>query len=116
MIKRMKITAAAAGFGLMALGLLPAAAQGSYHYGWDERTPVGHGQLAAPVVLGGPGLGIVSPYQQIGPNQYVHIPHYQGPDGGYDNLSDLSREVNGVPCGIGCQARALHRWGYTPAF
>ena len=77
---------------------------------WEEQTPVERGRLVEPLRA---GLGS-SPYEQVGPGPYMHVPHYHRPDGGYDSLVDLSREVNGVPCGIGCQARALRRWGYLP--
>lgn len=39
---------------------------------------------------------------------------YQGPDGTYDSLSDLSRAIHGVPCGIECTRRAEIRWGLIP--
>jgi hypothetical protein len=40
--------------------------------------------------------------------------YYQGPDGTYDSLGDLSRAIRGVPCGIECTQRAEARWGITP--
>lgn len=39
--------------------------------------------------------------------------YYQGPDGTYDSLGDLSRAIRGVPCGIECTRRAEARWGLT---
>jgi hypothetical protein len=35
---------------------------------------------------------------------------YQGPGGTYDSLSDYTRDVNGIPCGIECTRRADQRW------
>jgi hypothetical protein len=35
---------------------------------------------------------------------------YQNPDGTYDSLADLSRDVWGVPCGIECTRDAQARW------
>lgn len=79
--------------------------------------PVGHGQRTVPAALPlGAGVVVQSPYSRLGNGSYVRVPHYQGPDGAYDSLVELSREVNGVPCGIDCQRRALVRWGYAPAF
>lgn len=37
---------------------------------------------------------------------------YQAPDGSYDSLADLSRDVWGVPCGITCTQRAQARWAH----
>lgn len=39
---------------------------------------------------------------------------YQNPDGTYPSVSDLSRAVNGVPCGVECEADAAVRWGLAP--
>lgn len=39
---------------------------------------------------------------------------YQNPDGTYPSVSDLSRAVNGVPCGVECTADAEVRWGLVP--
>ncbi len=41
--------------------------------------------------------------------------YYQGPDGTYDSLSDLSRAIRGIPCGLECTRRAEVRWGMIPA-
>ena len=35
---------------------------------------------------------------------------YQNPDGSYDSMSDLSRTIRGVPCGVECTRRAQARW------
>ncbi len=43
----------------------------------------------------------------------VRIPHYQGPDGSYDEASDFVRSLNGTPCGQECSARSLARWHYA---
>ncbi len=40
--------------------------------------------------------------------------YYQAPDGSYDSISDLSRAIWGVPCGIECTKRAEIRWGLAP--
>ncbi|MGA3301923.1 MAG: hypothetical protein ABSC72_01385 [Methylovirgula sp.] len=40
--------------------------------------------------------------------------YYQSPDGTYPSVSDLSRAVNGVPCGLECTAEADGRWGLAP--
>jgi len=39
--------------------------------------------------------------------------NYTGPDGRYDNLSDLTRSIEGTPCGVACTDRAQARWGLT---
>lgn len=39
---------------------------------------------------------------------------YQAPDGSYDSISDLSRAIWGVPCGMACTQRAEARWGLAP--
>ena len=44
---------------------------------------------------------------------------YQNPDGTYDSLADLSRDVWGVPCGVECTREAQARWSryaYTHHF
>lgn len=40
--------------------------------------------------------------------------YYQGPDGTYDSLGDVSRAIRGVPCGIECTRRAEARWSQVP--
>ncbi|HLH12730.1 MAG TPA: hypothetical protein VKV77_12760 [Methylovirgula sp.] len=35
---------------------------------------------------------------------------YQGPNGTYDSLADLVRDVRGIPCGINCTRAAMMRW------
>ena len=35
---------------------------------------------------------------------------YQNPDGTYDSLADLTRDVWGVPCGVECTNEARARW------
>jgi hypothetical protein len=35
---------------------------------------------------------------------------YQAPGGGYPTLSDFSRDVWGVPCGVECTREAQARW------
>ncbi len=42
------------------------------------------------------------------------VPHYQGPDGRYDNLADFTKDLGGTPCGIECTYRAQVRWGVIP--
>ena len=44
------------------------------------------------------------------PTQHYSI--YQNPDGTYDSLADLSRDVWGVPCGIECTQEARARWSH----
>jgi hypothetical protein len=44
----------------------------------------------------------------------VRVPHYRGPDGSYDSLTDLTQDINGIPCGVECTRRSLIRWGYRP--
>lgn len=39
-----------------------------------------------------------------GPGLILKMSHYQQPDGTYDSVSDLVRDVNGTPCGIDCPA------------
>jgi len=39
-----------------------------------------------------------------GPGLVLKTSHYQQPDGTYDQLADLVRDVNGTPCGIDCPA------------
>lgn len=44
---------------------------------------------------------------------------YQNPDGTYDSLSDLTRDIRGIPCGIECTREAQARWahyGYRPPY
>lgn len=40
----------------------------------------------------------------------AHPDIYQNPDGTYDSLADLSRDIWGVPCGIECTHEAQARW------
>lgn len=37
---------------------------------------------------------------------------YQNPDGTYNSLADLSRDIRGVPCGIECTHEAQARWSH----
>ncbi len=37
---------------------------------------------------------------------------YQNPDGTYDSLADLGRDIRGTPCGIECTQRAQARWAH----
>lgn len=37
---------------------------------------------------------------------------YQNPDGTYDLLSDLTRDVWGIPCGVECTREAQARWSH----
>jgi hypothetical protein len=37
---------------------------------------------------------------------------YQAPGGGYPTLSDFSRDVWGVPCGVECTREAQARWSH----
>ena len=39
-----------------------------------------------------------------GPGLVLKMSHYQQPDGTYDQLADLVRDVNGTPCGVDCPA------------
>lgn len=39
---------------------------------------------------------------------------YQNPDGSYPSLSNFVRDINGVPCGVECEADADRRWGVRP--
>jgi hypothetical protein len=41
---------------------------------------------------------------------------YQQPNGTYDALSDLVRDVNGTPCGIDCPAPSLVYMATPPAY
>lgn len=46
---------------------------------------------------------------------YIYPPdimagQYQGPNGEYANLSDLTRAVNGTPCGVECTHQARMHW------
>ena len=50
------------------------------------------------------------------PPTVIRVPHYQGPDGSYDSLADLSNSIQGTPCGQECTNSSLIRWGYPPAF
>jgi hypothetical protein len=51
-------------------------------------------------------------------NPAQHYDAYQNPDGTYDSLADLSRDVRGIPCGIECtqdsQARGSHYYATHP--
>ncbi len=35
---------------------------------------------------------------------------YQAPDGTYDSLADLTRDIDGTPCGVECTREAQARW------
>ncbi len=37
---------------------------------------------------------------------------YQNPDGTYDSLADLTRDIRGIPCGIECTQEAQARWAH----
>ncbi|MDR3407023.1 MAG: hypothetical protein P4L68_00830 [Methylovirgula sp.] len=41
---------------------------------------------------------------QTGPGLVLKMSNYQQPDGSYDALADLVRDVNGTPCGVDCPA------------
>jgi hypothetical protein len=41
-----------------------------------------------------------------------HLSIYQNPDGTYDSLADLSRDIRGIPCGIECTQDAQARWSH----
>ena len=41
---------------------------------------------------------------------------YQQPDGTYDNVSDLVRDVNGTPCGVDCPAPSAVFWASGPSY
>ena len=36
--------------------------------------------------------------------------YYTGPDGAYDPLSDLVRDIEGTPCGMTCTRAKQDRW------
>jgi hypothetical protein len=36
---------------------------------------------------------------------------YQNPDGTYPSLANMTRDIDGTPCGIECTAEGYHRWG-----
>jgi hypothetical protein len=47
-------------------------------------------------------------WRSAGPAQGYSI--YQNPDGTYDSMADLSRDIWGVPCGLECTREAQARW------
>lgn len=69
----------------------------------------------------GIGLAMSTPSQAHEMHHYRYHPVqglsiYQNPDGTYDSIADLSRDIRGIPCGIECtgesQARWAHYYGY----
>jgi hypothetical protein len=51
-----------------------------------------------------------------GPGLILKMSHYQQPDGTYDSVSDLVRDVNGTPCGIDCPAPSRVLWASPPSY
>ena len=51
---------------------------------------------------------------QTAPGLVLKTSHYQQPDGTYDQVSDLVRDVNGTPCGIDCPAPSRVIWVSPP--
>jgi hypothetical protein len=41
-----------------------------------------------------------------------HYDIYQNPDGSYESVSDLSRDIRGTPCGVTCTREAQARWSH----
>jgi hypothetical protein len=83
------------------------------------RRPAYLAPVAAPIVVPVvPGLGFQTPFFDVltpdGDEALVRIPHYQGPDGAYDSLADLTNEIQGTPCGRECTEQSMIRWGYEP--
>ena len=48
----------------------------------------------------------------ITPIPAQHYDAYQNPDGTYDSLADLTRDVRGIPCGVECTREAQARWSH----
>jgi hypothetical protein len=51
-----------------------------------------------------------------GPGLILKMSQYQQPDGSYDSLSDLVRDVNGTPCGLDCPAPSRLIWASPPSY
>ena len=51
-----------------------------------------------------------------GPGLVLKTSHYQQPDGSYDSLSDLVRDVNGTPCGLDCPAPSRIIFATPPSY
>lgn len=62
--------------------------------------------LAAGALLG------LAPVPSIARGYCRAVPYgiYQSPDGTYDSLADLVRDVRGTPCGVECTRAAMARW------
>lgn len=92
----------------------PPALTVRQHHAWRHYAPP-----AEPLVipLYPTGVVIQTPFTLVPSDEgpvAVRIPHRQGPDGSYDDLADLSNDIQGTPCGQECTVRALVRWGYQP--
>lgn len=69
------------------------------------------------LAISGPSQAQDIPYHPYYAAQGLSI--YQNPDGTYDSLADLSRDIRGIPCGIECTREAQARWahyGYRPSY
>lgn len=51
-----------------------------------------------------------------GPMVVLKGSQYQQPDGTYNNVSDLVRDVNGTPCGVDCPAPSAVFWASGPSY
>jgi hypothetical protein len=61
------------------------------------------------------GLAMSTPsqaQQQHDPYAAQHYSLYQNPDGSYDSLTDLTRDIWGIPCGVECTREAQARWSH----
>jgi hypothetical protein len=52
----------------------------------------------------------------LGPGLVLKMSNYQQADGTYDSLADLTRDVNGTPCGIDCPAPSRVLWASAPTY
>ena len=78
--------------------------------------------LAASVLIAGTALPASAHFHHhlprcwaAGPGLVLKMSNYQQPDGTYDSLADLTRSVNGTPCGIDCPAPSRVIWVSPPA-
>jgi hypothetical protein len=62
----------------------------------------------------GLGLALSSPSMAQGYHRYYTQGYsvYQNPDGSYDSMADLSRDIRGIPCGIECTQESHARWAH----
>lgn len=64
------------------------------------------------IAMSGPSQAHDARYAYPYPAQHYSI--YQNPDGSYDSLADLTRDIWGIPCGVECTREAEARWSrYT---